>query len=226
MTGRLPSLHSSNPILHTCLTMLSDFRLAIRSLLRSPVLFAVSVLTLALALGVNTAMLSLLKEVIFHPVVPHQPEQVVALYTVSKDSNHAYRQFAYSEFQTLRESPETFPDLVAYCNNFAGIARGNETMHRGYVVEVSGNFFSFMGVRPLLGRFFTPEEGQPNAHLPVVVASYPFWQRMGGRPDFIGSTLRLNGNTHTVIGIAPQGFSGTNALMSPSSGPRLVSMPG
>src|SRR4029453_17919575 len=69
-----------------------------------------------------------------------------------------------------------------------------------------------MGVQPAPGRFFTTEEGRPNANIPVVVASYGLWQRMGGASDFVGTPLRVNGKPHTVIGIAPAGSPGISAL--------------
>ena len=80
---------------------------------------------------------------------------------------------------------------------------------------VSDNYFQLMGARPVAGRFFTAEETRPNASERVVVASSKLWQRHGGRPDFIGSTLLVNGRIHTVIGISPEGFSGVSALIAP-----------
>ncbi len=72
-----------------------------------------------------------------------------------------------------------------------------------------------MGVQPFRGRFYSAEECRPNANVPVVVASYGFWKRMGGREDFVGSTLHINGQPYTVIGITPDGFSGASALIAP-----------
>src|SRR5205807_389577 len=82
-------------------------------------------------------------------------------------------------------------------------------------VMPSENFFTLMGVQPYRGRFYNAEECKPNANLPVVVASYGFWQRMGRRADFVGSELQINGQPYTVIGITPDGFSGVSALIAP-----------
>src|SRR4030095_9376818 len=79
----------------------------------------------------------------------------------------------------------------------------------------SENYFSLMGTRPYRGRFYNAEECKPNANIPVVVASYGFWKRMGGRNDFVGRTLQIDGQPYTVIGIAPDGFSGANILIAP-----------
>src|SRR5437660_12043478 len=88
-------------------------------------------------------------------------------------------------------------------------------VRRSFAFLTSENYFSLMGTRPFRGRFYNAEECKPNANIPVVVASYGFWKRMGGRNDFVGSTLPVNGQPYTVIGIAPDGFSGANALIAP-----------
>jgi putative ABC transport system permease protein len=195
--------------------LLADFRFALRVLGKSPGFVTVAVLTLALAIGVNSAVFSLIKELILHPLIPYKPAEVVSVFTARKESNRDYRQFSYAEFRTLAEATETFRDVTAINFSLAGIARGQEPMRRAFVFLVADNFFPFMGVQPAAGRFFTTEEGRPNANIPVVVASYGLWQRMGGASDFVGTPLRVNGKPHTVIGIAPAGFSGISALVAP-----------
>ena len=88
-------------------------------------------------------------------------------------------------------------------------------MRRSFAFLTSENFFSLAGAKPALGRFYNAEECRPNANVPVVVASYSYWRKLGGRPDFVGSELRINGQPYTVIGITPEGFSGMNALLAP-----------
>ncbi|HJY34676.1 MAG TPA: ABC transporter permease, partial [Vicinamibacterales bacterium] len=195
--------------------LLADVRFAFRVLGKSPAFLAVAIVTLALAIGVNSAVFSLINGLILKPLIPYKPAEVVSVFTARKESNRDYRQFSYTEFRTLAEARDAFSDVTAVNFSLAGIARGQEPMRRAFIFLVSDNFFHFMGVRPAGGRFFTPEEGRPNANIPVVVASYGLWQRMGGTPDFVGSTLRLNGRPHTVIGIAPAGFSGISGLIAP-----------
>jgi putative ABC transport system permease protein len=195
--------------------VLGDFRFALRVLGKSPAFLAVAIVTLALAIGVNSAVFSLINGLILKPLIPHKPAEVVSVFTARKESNRDYRQFSYTEFRTLAEARDAFSDVTAVNFSLAGIARGQEPMRRAFIFLVSDNFFHFMGVQPAGGRFFTPEEGRPNANIPVVVASYGLWQRMGGTPDFVGSTLRLNGRPHTVIGISPAGFSGISGLIAP-----------
>jgi hypothetical protein len=87
-------------------------------------------------------------------------------------------------------------------------------MRRSFAFLTSENYFSLMGVKPFRGRFYNAEEARPNANMPVVVASYGFWKRMGGHNDFVGSTLQINGQPYSVIGITPDGFSGASALIA------------
>ena len=88
-------------------------------------------------------------------------------------------------------------------------------MRRSFVFLTSSNFFSLMGVKPVVGRFYDAAECRPNANIPVVVASYPYWKKLGGRADLIGKPLTVNGQTYTLIGVTPDGFAGTNALLAP-----------
>ena len=100
--------------------------------------------------------------------------------------------------------------------NFNYVSLGREMeLRRSFAFMVSENYFRLMGVQPVAGRFFTSEETRPNAHERVVVASHSLWQRNGGRPDFVGSTLLVNGQPHLVVGISPEGFSGVSALVAP-----------
>src|SRR6202035_2112130 len=94
------------------------------------------------------------------------------------------------------------------------IGRDHE-MRRSFAFLTSENYFSLMGVQPFRRRFYNAEECKPNANIAVVVASYGFWKRQGGRSDFVGSTLQINGQPYTVIGITPEGFSGASALIAP-----------
>lgn len=195
--------------------VLAEFRFALRVLRKSPGFVAVAVLTLALAIGVNSAVFSLINGLILRPLIPSKPAEVVSVFTARKESSRDYRQFSYAEFRTLVEARETFSDVTAVNFSLAGIARGQEPMRRAFVFVVADNFFSFMGVQPAAGRYFTAQEGRPNAGIPVVVASHGVWQRMGGGADFVGSTLKVNGKPHTVIGVAPPGFSGISGLIAP-----------
>src|SRR5205085_3543131 len=168
-----------------------------------------------LAIGVNSAIFALINGVVLKPVVPNYPEQVVSLFTARQNAAHDYRQFSYSEFRELRDNGrDIFADVAAVQFAVAGIGR-EEQMRRSFAFLTSENYFSLMSVQPWRGRFYNAEECRPNANIAVAVASYGFWKRMGGHGDFVGSTLQVNGQPFTVIGITPDGFSGASALVAP-----------
>jgi predicted permease len=194
--------------------MLADLRFALRTLIKSPGFAAVAIMTLAIAIGVNSAVFSIVNGLMLRPVVPYRPHEVVNLFTARKEANRDYRQFSYAEFAALRESNPVFSDVAALAFTLASVGR-NDDVRRSFVFFASDNMFPLLGVQPAAGRFFAAAEGRPNANLTVVVASYPLWQRLGGRPDFIGSTLKVNGQPFTVIGVTPRGFTGINAVIAP-----------
>jgi hypothetical protein len=96
------------------------------------------------------------------------------------------------------------------------IGRG-EIVQPGLFCLVSENYFSVLGVRPFAGRFFTAEEARPDAAVPVAVVNHAYWQRLGRPADLLGRELRINGRDYTVIGIAPAGFGGLHAAISPAA---------
>jgi putative ABC transport system permease protein len=195
--------------------MIQDFKFASRQLLKAPGFTTVAILTLALAIGVNSAIFTLINAVVLHPVVPVRPNEVVNIFTARQNASHDYRQFSYNEYRELRDNGgDVFADVAALEFAVAGIGRDHE-MRRSFAFLTSENYFPMMGVQPFRGRFYTAEECKPNANTAVVVTSYGFWKRNGGRNDFVGSTLQVNGQPYTVIGIAPEGFSGANVLVAP-----------
>jgi putative ABC transport system permease protein len=195
-------------------TLLRDLRYAIRGLARSPGFTAVAVVTLAVAIGVNSAIFSIVNGLILRPVVSYKPWELVNIFTARKAANRDYRQFSYAEFSALRESNPVLSDVAALGFTLAGVGRGDD-VRRSVVFFGSDNLLPLLGARPAAGRFFAPAETRPNAGIQVAVASYALWQRMGGRPDFVGSSLELNGQRFTVIGVTPRGFTGVNAVIMP-----------
>src|SRR5216110_3633723 len=194
---------------------MNDFRFALRQLCKSPGFASVAIITLALGIGVNSAIFALVNGVVLRPMVPLRPAEVVNIFTARQNTNHDYRQFSHTEYRDLRENgADLFTDVAALEFAVAGIGRDHE-MRRSFAFLTSENYFSMMGVQPYRGRFYSAEECKPNANIAVVVASYGFWKRQGSRNDFVGSTLQINGQPYTVIGIAPEGFSGANVLIAP-----------
>src|SRR4051812_31358720 len=195
--------------------MIQDLKFATRQLMKTPGFTSVAILTLALAIGVNSAIFAIINSVVLHPLVPLRPQEMVNVFNCRQNANHDYRQFSYNEFREMRQnSGEVFADLAALEFAVAGIGRDHE-MRRSFAFLTSENYFSLLGVQPFRGRFYNAEECKPNANIAVVVASYGFWKRQGGRADFVGSTLQINGQPYNVVGISPEGFSGASALISP-----------
>ncbi len=163
--------------------MIQDFKFAFRQLIKTPGFTAIAVLTLAIAIGVNSAVFALVNGVILRPVVPLRPAEVVNVFTARQGAAHDYRPFSYNEFSTLRENNDVFADVAAMQFALAGIGR-DEGMRRSFVFLTSSNFFSLMGVKPVVGRFYDAAECRPDANIPVVVASYPYWKKLGGTRGF------------------------------------------
>src|SRR5262252_2059938 len=169
--------------------MMQDFKFAIRQLLKTPGFTSVAVLTLALAIGVNSAIFALISGVLLKPVVPVRPAEVVNVFTARQNASHDYRQFSYNEYRALRDNGgDVVADVAVLEFAVAGIGRDHE-MRRSFAFLTSENYFSMMGTQPFRGRFYNVEECKPNANRAVVVTSYAFWKRNGGRNDFVGSTL-------------------------------------
>ena len=195
--------------------MIQDLKFAFRQLMKAPGFTAIAVLTLALAIGVNSAIFAIINGAVLRPMVPLRPAEVVSVFTAREGVNRDYRSFSHAEYRDMRENgAEIFSDVAAVEFAVAGIGR-DESMRRSFAFLTSENFFSLMGVQPAVGRFYNAEESRPNANQPVVVTSYAFWKRQGGRADFVGTDLQINGQAYTVIGVTPKGFSGISALIAP-----------
>jgi predicted permease len=194
--------------------MIQDLKFALRQLIKSPGFTAVAVFTLAVAIGVNSAIFALINGAILKPVVPLKPEEVVNVFNARQGANKEYRQFSWNEYQAVKQGSEVFADVAAVQFALAGLGR-DEGMRRSFAFFASENFFSMLGAKPAIGRFFTEEESRPNANAAVVIVTYSYWKKMGGRADFVGSTMYINARPYTVIGVTPDGFSGLNALLAP-----------
>lgn len=184
-----------------------DIRHALRGLRRSPGFTAVAVATLALGIGVNATIFSMVNAVLFRPLPVEAPAELVNVYghTVTSSTHDA---ISYPNYLDYRAQATTLDGLVAHTNFFASASiDGSSELVVGEIV--SDNYFQVLGVAPQLGRAFLPEETAAPGAGPVAVLSHPFWQsRFGGAPDVLGRTFRMNGVVYTVVGVAPQGFGG------------------
>ena len=195
--------------------LLNEIRHAVRLLVKSPGFTIVAAGTLAMAIGVNSAIFSMVNGVLFKPVAKENPDEVVQVFTARKDATRDFRQFSHAEYMELRKSEGVFSDVAAVGLSLAGVGQAQGDMKRSFVCIVSDNFFQVLGARPVSGRFFSADESRPNANVQVAVASYPYWERTGGRADFVGSTVYVNDRPYTIVGIAPKGFSGVSVALGP-----------
>lgn len=190
-----------------------DLRLSVRLIAKHPGFSGVAVLVLALGIGVNTAIFSLVNALLFKPLHGVEPGRLVGVYSRNAKTPDSYRAFSYAEYRLLRDDGSVFESLLA--QNFALIGLGEgDTTRKVFAGVVSSSFFETLGVPLLRGRAFTPGEEAPGAETPVAIVSYGLWRKKGD-PDLVGKTLRLNGRSVTVVGVAPEGFSGTMAIASP-----------
>ena len=185
-------------------TLLQDLRFAFRVLRKSPGFTAVAVITLALGIGANTAVFSIVYGVIFRPLPYPQPQQIVQL-TESSPGGTDEEDVTYEELQFLEQHSSAFQYLAGCTFQGYNLSVGNKT-ERVKGQPVSTDYFHVLGINPLLGRDFLAEENTGNgAH--VAILSYGIWQtQMGGDRKIIGRTITLDGEPFTVIGVMPPGL--------------------
>jgi predicted permease len=193
--------------------LIADVRYGWRMLAKTPGLTAVVAVTLALGIGANALIFSIVNGFLLRPLpVPH-PGEIAALAARPKaDITLAYS-FSYPEFLDFRKQAGAFAELFGYSTGLRGVSSDNRA-DQVLAAFVTGNYFSALGVKPALGRLIRPgEEDQPGIE-PVVVLDYSYWQnRFAGNPAAIGKQIRVNGQSATIIGVAPKGFSGTQSLV-------------
>lgn len=188
--------------------LLQDVRDARRQLRKAPAFALTAMLTLALGIGVNIGMFSLVDGLLVRPLYEH-PDEVVGVHSRRSAPSGEYRAFSYANYLGLRDATtDVFANLAAYSTVFVGLDAGEGT-RRALASAVTANYFHVFGLPLALGRPFTTEEERLGEDIRVAVISYPLWQRQGADPSLLGRPVRVNGEPFTVIGVAPEGFTGT-----------------
>ncbi len=183
-------------------TLIKDLRYGLRSLAKRPGFTAIAVLTLALGIGASTAIFSVVDDVLLRSLPYPNPEQIVQLREVNERGGRM--PFAEPNFLDVRARNHSFQSIAQYSGQLATITGGSEPV-RASTYTVSAGFFDVLGVKPILGRTFTPEESKAGG---VAVVSYGFWQRLlGGKPDLSGTSLRVMDQSLNVIGVMPAEFA-------------------
>src|SRR5690606_26171413 len=194
--------------------LLKDFTFAIRGLRRSPGFTAIATFTLALGIGVNATIFSFIREGLIQPLLRDRQQNLVALYNARVGPDQNFRGFSYPELRALRDTDGIFDQIAAQSFTVAAVGRTDD-LQRRFICFTSDDYFSVLGARPYEGRFFTAEESQPSASIPVVVANYALRKRLR-QPDYVVvSTFRVSRSDYTVVGIAPSGFAGMHVTLGP-----------
>jgi len=187
-----------------------DLRYALRKLRKSPGFAVAAVLTLALGIGANAVVFSVLNTLVLRPVNVPGGEN---LYQV--EWPQGFPSVSYPDYLDLRDRNHSFDGLIAYEMSTAGLDSDGKP-HVIWLYTASGNYFDVLGVRPYLGRFFhASDEHGPNS-APYLVLSYAYWKNhFQGDPEVAGRVVRVNKHNFTILGVAPEGFRGTELFYSP-----------
>ena len=186
--------------------MLQDLRFTLRTLTRAPGFVLVAVLTLAVGIGANTAVFSLLDALYFRPLPLENIDELAEIASTSPRT--AYGIISYPEFLEIAENTPAFQNTVADGRRGVVFHQGGEAQQM-LISFVSGHYFDTLGIPLHLGRGFVPEEADGTADAPAVVINHHLWrEKLAGRSDVIGSTIQLNDNLFTVVGVTAPGFPG------------------
>ena len=185
---------------------MNDLRFAVRQLLKNPGFTTVAVLTLALGIGANTAMFSVVSSVLLRPLPFKDPDRLVMVWERNVKKGYEMNHAGVATFLDWKAQNNVFESMAAFGIDEALSLTGDHEPERVTAVPVSANLFEVLGVNPTLGRTFRVEEETPGGDQ-VVILSHGLWQRrFGSDPNLVGKTILLDGRSYLVIGIMPPGF--------------------
>jgi len=187
----------------------SDIRYAVRGLVRSPLFSLVAILSLGLGIGANTAIFTLIDQILLRKLPVRNPDELVMLYQTGNHngSNMGTRQHSYPIYQDYQKRAEPLSEVLCRRLTETSVAVDNQT-ERLTAEMVSGNFFTMLGVKPAIGRVFSSEEDDRvySGH-PVVVLGYDYWVRRFARdPGVVGKKILVNNYPMTIVGVSAQGL--------------------
>src|ERR1044072_3010958 len=186
-------------------TLLKDIRYCVRGLYQHRGFTIAAIITLALGIGANTAIFSVVNAVLLRPLAYQEPERLVFIGESIPDEKSIEYEISYPNILELQSQNQSFEEVAAFGSN-ESVLRGDDEPVTLPVLMVSANIFSVVGAKPAHGRTFLTSEDRPGGDA-VVVVSHSFWQqRFAGDPDLIGKSITLDDQPYTVIGIMPAGF--------------------
>ena len=198
-------------------TSSSDLRLALRGLRRNPLFTTVAILSLSLGIGANTAIFTLIDQILLRKLPVSHPEQLVMLYQTGphNGSNMGSRMHSYPIYQDYQQRAEPLSEVLCRRQVSASVSIDNQT-ERVVAEMVSGNYFSMLGVKPAIGRVFSSQEDdQAYQGHPVVVLAYDYWvSRFARDPEVLGKKILVNNYPMTIVGVSQAGFAGLDPVQS------------
>ena len=196
-----------------------DVRYAVRTMRKTPVFTAVAALTLALGIGANTAVFTIINTLLLNPLPVEKISGLAALNTnLTKKAAQSgdLQAISFLNLKDFRERTRAFGSVAGHSSPMAITMIDKVEPHRVFMELVTSNYFNTLGIHPFLGRFFLPDEDAKPGAGAVVVLGYAAWQsRFGGASDILGRTIKLNNIPFTVVGIGPKGFKGLYAVFGP-----------
>lgn len=194
--------------------LFQDLRFAFRQLRKSPSFAITAVLTLALGIGANTAIFSLVNSLLLKPLPVANPEQVTML-VLRQNNGPQFPQFSWPEYKEIRaQSSRSFSYLIIHTLGLDGFSTAGQQPQRIMTAYVSGNFFDGFGLKPATGRLLLPSEGEVLGSDPVIVLSYDFWkEKFNGDPSVVGRAATVDGHPFTIVGVAPRDFNGVQSFV-------------
>ncbi len=189
-----------------------DVVYAVRTFAKAPGFTVIAVLVLGAGIGANTAIFTVVNELLFRAKSGRAGE-LVAVHSRERTNADAYRGFSYPNYLDVRDRSGVFEALTAHTFCMVGTPAGDETK-RTFASVVAANYFDSLGVRLAAGRPFTPDEERPGSRARVVIVTYARWKQEQLDPAFVGKSIRINADDYTVVGVTPEGFTGTMALVS------------
>jgi predicted permease len=193
-------------------TFWQDVRFSLRMLAKSPALTVMVVITLALGIGANTAMFSVMNAFLLRPLPVKDPQQLVVVAN-SHEENTDPHNVSFLDFQDYRAHCDALTDLAGMAFGFVGVSVDGRA-ERAVTAYVTSSYFSMLGIEPKLGRFILPGEGDKPGTDPVVVLGHSYWKRrFASDPAIVGKTIKINAQAFTIIGVGPENFHGTFSLV-------------
>ena len=205
--------------------MNADLRLALRQLRKAPGFAFTAVLTLALAIGANAVVFSVLNAIVLRPLnVPHAESLFMVERAYGSDTTPSQ---SYQDYLDLRDRNHSFDSMVSDdITGAVGLDTGSGNPSVVWPYLVSGNYFDSLGIKPYLGRFIHASDEHGKNSVPYVVLSYAYWHsRFNGNPAAVGSTVKINKHPYTIVGVAPRDFRGTELFFAPDMWAPLVDLP-